>query len=226
MSDEPTLEDFIFRLQHDPDPEVRRNAAWLLGRQRDQRINEPLLAAIDDDNASVRVRVAEALGTIKDDQRVTPALIALLGDADTDVRARAARSLGFLADARALQPLQQLLTDAEVAVRAEVAEALGQGALRDESSIDALLRCLIEDADRNTRHYAAQSLVNIGTEPVVSALIAALKQYDDDAGILIDLIEVLGKIGDSAATDALAQLQQHTDEDVQTMANWALSVLG
>src|SRR5215218_8730662 len=90
---ELTLEDYLAQIRTHPDADVRRNAARVLGRQRDPRILPALMAAVTDSDSSVRLRVTEALGAWRDDS-VTAALQTLLQDDDSDVRAQAATSLG------------------------------------------------------------------------------------------------------------------------------------
>ena len=56
-----TLIDFL----HDPDPEVRMQAALALGEQRDKRATPALLGVLTDEDLNVRYHAIEALGKIR-----------------------------------------------------------------------------------------------------------------------------------------------------------------
>ena len=71
MTYEPTLDDYIQQLLHDPKPSVRQNAAFILGRQRDMRVIASLLQAANDTDATVRMRVVESLGAWKSNPEYT-----------------------------------------------------------------------------------------------------------------------------------------------------------
>jgi HEAT repeat protein len=221
MTADFSLEDTIAQLQHDPKPEVRRNAAWVLGRQRDPRIVAPLIAAADDADASVRVRVAEALGNLKDAQVIAP-LLRLLQDDDAEARLQAAKSVGMVGSEQAVEPLIAALRDSDASVRAQVTEALGS--LHDGRAADPLVHAL-DDEDANVRYFAAQSLAQIGGESVISALITGLTKYADSPIMLIDILTTLGKLGDKRAAEAVQALANHAEADVREMAVWTLQQL-
>jgi HEAT repeat protein len=64
---------------------------------KDPRAVEPLIAALEDTDSSVRAKAASALGEIRD-LRAVGALIAALKDTDSSVRAEAASALGKIKD--------------------------------------------------------------------------------------------------------------------------------
>ena len=103
------------------DAYVRANAAWTLGKLKDPRAIEPLIAALKDSDWNVRWSAARALGELKDPRAVEP-LIAALKDSDDSVRGFAAYALSELKDPRAVEPLKALLTNPDSNVR-KVAEA-------------------------------------------------------------------------------------------------------
>jgi hypothetical protein len=72
---------------------------------------EPLIQALKDKDAWVRMHVAQTLGWIGDARAVDPLVQALKDDERWDVRRDAAEALGNIGDARALQPLTQALKD-------------------------------------------------------------------------------------------------------------------
>ena len=121
----------------DSKPLVRRSAAsavarlyprWLRKRAAvdfRHRFITPLIKAMGDDDLSVRVAVAEALGKLGDNSAVG-ALIKALGDSKREVRRAAAEALGMLGNDDARYPLLGLLdTEKDEGVREAVRKALG-----------------------------------------------------------------------------------------------------
>lgn len=223
MTYEPTLDDYIQQLLHDPKPSVRQNAAFILGRQRDMRVIAPLLQAAKDVDSIVRMRVVESLGAWKSNPEVMQVAMQAFADADETVRAQAARSLGLMQNPAVVDVLIGGLQDASATVRAKTAEALGT--LQAAEAVDALLQTLIEDDDDSTRYFSQESLVQIGGASVRSAVGAAIQSYVNEPSILIDLISVLGRLPDDRNRALLKPLLDHPDSDVQAMAQWAIDEL-
>jgi HEAT repeat protein len=139
---------------------VRRDAAVALTEMGDTGAVEPLLAALQDDNASVRIAVIGALGRIGGPAAVEP-LTAVLTSQAVDIRKAAADSLGLIGDSRALEPLIACLKDASWSVRRAAAEALGQ--IRDARAADSL-NAASEDPDANVRRAVADALAALGRQ--------------------------------------------------------------
>lgn len=145
-----------------PNPwRVRRDAAVALGEFGDADAVEPLIEALGDDNASVRLAAAAALGKIADPGALEP-LIGALASPAVEIRKAAADSLGQLGDPRALDPLIVCLKDASWSVRRAAAEALGR--IGDSGAAEAL-EIAFQDGDANVRRAAAVSLGALGWRP-------------------------------------------------------------
>lgn len=90
-------------LLHDPDPEVRRYAAWVLHEKFNPRIRRMLLNALKDEDQTVRFEAVEALASLDSsfeqyvDLKVITELFPALGDKCLDVRMRAVFHLSFFA---------------------------------------------------------------------------------------------------------------------------------
>ena len=91
---------------HNPNRDVRFNAARALGEIRDPRALESLLDLLRDENRTVRLAAARALGFIRDVRAVEP-LAHTLGDRARMVRNYVAWALGEIGDERAVPALQK-----------------------------------------------------------------------------------------------------------------------
>jgi hypothetical protein len=100
----------LTRLLKDPDPEIRRMAAYALECCRNPAVVDPLLEATKDAIASVRAQAAVSLGRIGT-PKAYDRLIELLGDGNAEVRHDAINGLRWLEDMRAIPHLQKLLKE-------------------------------------------------------------------------------------------------------------------
>ena len=91
---------------HNPNRDVRFNAARALGEIRDPRAVESILDLLRDQNRTVRLAAARALGYIKDERAVEP-LSHALGDRTRMVRNYIAWALGEIGDERGVPALQK-----------------------------------------------------------------------------------------------------------------------
>ena len=91
---------------HNPNKDVRFNAARALGEIRDVRAVDSLLDLLKDQNRTVRLASARALGFLKDVRAVEP-LSHTLGDRARMVRNYVAWALGEIGDERAVPALQK-----------------------------------------------------------------------------------------------------------------------
>jgi len=177
-------------------PEVRKEAAVILGEVKDKKAVDPLIQALKDEDSGVRKSAAEALGKIGDARAVDP-LIQALKDESGSVRKSAAEALGKIGDARAVDPLIQALKDESEYVRMVAAKAL---AMIGEPAVDPLIQAL-KDESWSVRESAAEALGEIGDARAVDPLIQALK--DESGYVRTSATEALGKIGDARAIDSL-----------------------
>jgi len=112
---------------HNPNRDVRFNAARALGEIRDPKAVESLLDLLKDQNRTVRLASARALGFIKDERAVEP-LSHALGDRTRMVRNYIAWALGEMGDERAVP-----------ALRKAYKHALMEGDLSGQFAINAAL---------------------------------------------------------------------------------------
>lgn len=105
------------------------------------------------------------------------------------VRVRAASALGEIKDARAVEPLIEVLDDEDSSVRWNAAMALGQ--VGDARAVEPLIEAL-KDEDRIVRRETAMALVMISDARAAKHLTQALE--DEDKGVLGTVKSALDKI--------------------------------
>jgi HEAT repeat protein len=138
------IEPLINALQ-DESSFVRGTSIEILGKTKDPRAVEPLIAVLKEDKSwQIREKAAEALGEIKDPRAVEP-LIAVLKEDESweerEVRKKAIRPLGEIKDPRAVEPLIAVLKeDKSREVRENVIWALGE--IKGSSCSRTSYRCL------------------------------------------------------------------------------------
>jgi HEAT repeat protein len=137
----------LFPFAAAPDPheielDARCRAAGLLGKLKDGRAADALLAATQSADTHLRYQAALGLGELNDLRAVEP-LCAALQSPDYVVRAEAASYLGQLGDQRAVNPLLVVLQkDGRTLPRWRATQALGQ--LGDPRAVPPMLNNLME----------------------------------------------------------------------------------
>ena len=185
-------------------------------------------------NAAVREKAAEALGQSKSSRAVEP-LIAALNDPDFGVQGSAAKALGEIKDSRAIQPLMTNIKDAVKNGKAkkgpddEYSYTDEQRSRRDvaQNAAEALgnlgvpardvLMAAFKDKDEDLSGYGNAGLEKMGV-PAVDSLIAEVR--DPNSGVRSGAVQILGKIKDPRAVEALVEVLQV--KDLQFSAAYAL----
>ncbi|MCP9800671.1 HEAT repeat domain-containing protein [Synechococcus sp. RedBA-s] len=123
-------------LQDDSNGYVRKAVAWSLGNYAESPVLNPLIRALQNDIAAVRLWAAGSLadvggtGAAKADQAAAQLLVSLCIDSEPVVRSNSAWSLGRLYD-RLVAPRQAELVEALVAVMLHD----GDSTVRDEARV-------------------------------------------------------------------------------------------
>ena len=173
-----------------------------------QIVLEPLIKALEDEDAYIRENTIYALEKIGDKRAVQP-LIKALGDKNPWNRQIVVKVLGKIGDKRAVQPLIKALGDKDswfgngVSI---VIFALGQ--IGDRRAVEPLIRAL-EDKNEDIRQDAINALGNIGDKRAVEPLIRALE--DKEEYFRQDAAKALGKIGDKIAVESLIKILEDTN---------------
>jgi HEAT repeat protein len=210
---------------------------------RDPQAVPLLLEALADDNTTVRRVAAMALGG-EDRSEVAGALTALLDDDNLEVRQAAVDGLVRTGQA-AVEPLANLLTDGDPAVRGKAASVLGQ--IGGETAAAALVAALtdaggptvevVEKALQNTGEAGLQPLLDqlLGPEGTVRERAARMlpavgwRPERTEVGAVYHLVrrewDRCAAVG-AAAVSVLARALEDPDAEVRASAARALGSTG
>jgi HEAT repeat protein len=234
----------------DVDPWVRYFAARSIGRHRFLDSMESLARLANTDPAGhVRIAAIEALGRLGGVRAVS--IIAPLTEAlERDIACAALTALGSIGHPDSLPPLQAALHSAEPARRTAAVSAL---AMRGGAgAAEALQRIAVTDEEASISRMAVESLARLGTPDAVAALteltseparredcILALSRLEPEQIPLIAVglnhanpevrqavVEALGRMKHSAATDQLIEALEDAQATVRLSAVQALRRLG
>lgn len=201
------------------DPETRGEAVRELGESSDERVAEPLLAALKDQDQLVRWEATRALGCLWQFSTLIE-----LGDADVQTRQKAARALSksqhsIAQDSQAVEPLIAALRDKDWRVREYAADALGA---LGEISIEPLAS-LLSYEDREIRRSVRRAFARIYDDRVVEILASAIQ--DHRWWVRETAAESLVKLGDRGIP-ALEIALKNDSPDVCQLARVVLRRIG
>jgi len=187
-----------------------------LARKRGTKVVVPqprLIAALKDENPSIRKSAAAALYAVGDAGAVEP-LLAIANDraAGRDLRIVTAYALGGIRDARVVPPLIALTSDADPRVRDAAIRALGD--CRDRRALPALTASL-KDSESINRSHAVTALASAGGASTLPALLSLINDVESE--IRYAAITALGELRDQRATDPLiARLEREQADNVRS----------
>lgn len=205
-------------------PEVRWQAADLLGGVDARLAVPPLTAALTDPDPHVRAVAARSLGTLAPAAAdAVPALAERLGDKDP---VPALEALGKFKDraAPALARLRELLKAGDDRVRWNAAKTLGKiGPAALPAAPD--LVAALDDADAEVREHAAEALGDIGPTAAPLAAGPLGKALDDpEARVRRDAVRALGDLGPAAKAVLPAVAKRLKDPELMVRAAAGRSV--
>ncbi len=226
---------------------MRKAAALALGENPSPMAVEPLIAALKDEDAQVRVAAVAALGRQCDARAVEP-LAVLLRRGVFELREAAAKALGQTGDARAVPQLLGALRDPEHSVRRVAAGALdrlgwepdrGEAGAAYWIAKEEWARCgaigapaigpltgVLEDPyfSRDAYRAVAVALGQTGDAQAVEPLLDALANFEPPTRAAA--AAALGQIGDPRAIGPLVAALATPDPTVREAAARALELLG
>ncbi len=193
---------------------VRGAAAKALGEIRPSEAVEPLMSAMGDEDAKVRIAVVRALASIGDESTIPQLVDLLRTETNSDVQAELAMALDQLGPA-AVAPLIEVFEAGDVGVKRVTAKALAM--IRHPSAVAPMVRALQSDGlslmeDLST----ALRVMDYQPDMSVSAAcyLVALREW-----------ERVVELG-AAALEPLIDHLEHKDDDVAHDARLALVLIG
>jgi beta-lactamase regulating signal transducer with metallopeptidase domain len=209
-------------LRTDPDPSLRRIAAWGLSEYADGSVaTEALSQALRrDSNAGVREMAAWALGHSDDDHptAIDALSAAVRGDSDSKVRSTAVWALGSIGDNSSIDALTAALNDRTPGIRMRAVWAIGRVEPRQapKAVID-----LLRDTDPDIREITAWALYQIEDTNTIPALDAALRA-EPDKKLQFAYIRALAAMGEKSV-DAVRRLLDSKEPEIRNLAVRALA---
>ncbi|MBC7187836.1 MAG: HEAT repeat domain-containing protein, partial [Calditrichaeota bacterium] len=226
--------DMVIESMRSPSELVRRNAARVLGEMRNPAAIEPLVKALDDDEADVRCAAVRALADIGDPRAIEP-LVAALSDTSEKVHQAASQALvrfGRLATHALLRALDHERN--KTPLRTII---LTLGKIRDQAALPHLVRHL-SSSYFTVRGAAIAALKPYGTaivphllkmlavnESDVSDLLASAADTDNPT-VQVRAINALGSLEEHRAVPLLKRLVAGENQEVAEAAQEALAKIG
>lgn len=187
---------------------------------------ELLVAALVDDDASMRDRAATALARTEldaeTDAKVRTLLSSKLDDVIAATRRRAADALGLMGPGPGAVALIRRLDDPDPSVRQSAAEALGR--LEDPRAVAPLLRALERDPDRGLARTGIAALARLPGEAVDTALLGFFDRPPHDRRAPV--VEAIGLRAVPGATLVEGLIARLRDPGVHDDALRALRLMG
>ncbi len=201
------------------DPARRRDVVRLLAAHPLDAVRAPLLRALGDPDATVRLEAADVAGRLQLPES-TPILVEWIDDPDVALREAATRALGRLGDAEQRGPLVRALGDPDARVRRAAVGAVA--ALGGAESVVPLLGRL-DDDDPQVRVDAATALGALGDARATVPLVGRAR--DNAPEVRAAVYAALGALGDARSLAPLAQGLRDEQEDARLAAIAALGRL-
>jgi HEAT repeat protein len=217
-----------------PSPNIRSNAARMLGRIKSPASTPYLLELLQDEEAAVRARAAEALGLIGDKVSIEP-LVLTVQDNVEKVQELAAAALVRFGKAATIPLLNALTRERDKYAQRAFLKCLGR--IGDPKSVSALISYL-RSSYFTVRQAAVAALLRFGptvTRHLLATLsfnasdIEALKRDACDRKhpeLQLRAIKALGGLEDHRAVGLLKELVETGLPDIQEAASAALFQIG
>ncbi|MDE0684375.1 MAG: HEAT repeat domain-containing protein [Candidatus Poribacteria bacterium] len=207
--------------------ELQGNALAALVEMRGVAV-PPMLDALKNDTNEIRIKIAEALGTIGDRRAITPLIDALNNDPHKEVKALAAIGLGDMRARRAVPVLTEALSyDDTTATNA--AEALGKIGVTTEESVQKLIIMAMDKQMRETLRLAAiAALWQLKPEEATQPMLLLMFSDETSPVIRANAVKVLSRIKAPETTpvllwvlstqfDEISDFQRHMKREYKTL---------
>lgn len=177
---DPGMIDYLIAAKSRKD-RVRSAVATALGLIGGERVIDPLIDALEDENINVRSSSAASLGILRTSRGITPLLKSLANEKDNNVIQSIVGALGEIGNVRAVSPLLDILKGGSSEIIRETIIALGKiGSARASESLAEI-----------AESYSTRTDVG---------------RWDEFKDFRFEAVEALGKIGDKIAADTLMKV--------------------
>ncbi|MBI2267599.1 MAG: HEAT repeat domain-containing protein [Armatimonadetes bacterium] len=199
---------------------TREEAADLLGRIGDGRLNDQLISALKSPKGSYYAAIA-LQGT--PDRRALEPLLAILQNRPktSALRIQAMLALGELKDERAVEFLVSQLHNSDEIICHYAAQAIGK--VGGKKALKMLLE-IMEGNRQGNRLYTISALEEIGDKEAAPALVAALFDREDE--VREAATRAFQYIPDERAVGPLMFLLKDRSSNVRILAGYALAQIG
>jgi HEAT repeat protein len=205
----------------DPDPRVRAAACELLARMGNPAAVPALFGVLEDPNPAVlhaAIGAIQSLGNPRTERLTQQAL----ASSNRQVRRAGLRIAGYFGYSSCLEPIDEIMRGNDAQLRETAVEAL---ALIEEPQAMELITRAARSEQPGMRAAAMRAMALRGNDPRgVSFLMRGLR--DPEAWVRYYACRSLGRLGTSAAADAIAELVSDDAGQVRVAAIEALSHLG
>lgn len=203
-------------------PSVREKAIIVFGRiskgmhcKEGSEWIEKIRLAIKDSSPMVRRAAVYAIGELKQGQYVQDIVLALT-DEDKQVRLAAAKVLGNMAAEEVVEPLLLTLKDEDIWVKAAALESLGK---IGKENVIKIMKELVDDENGIIVCAALEAMAGIAVrEPQAIEEIkpwVAKCIFHNDAEVVKVAAQVMVRIDEEGAVNAIIHLLEHPDWDVR-----------
>jgi HEAT repeat protein/energy-coupling factor transporter ATP-binding protein EcfA2 len=198
-----------------PDAAVHGLATMMLREIVNEQFSDDLLSMLcESPDSTLRLRVINVLVQIPSD-RLFNALQEIFHNPDEEfeLRKRAAGALWQVGDEQAVQPLQHLLQDSDLDIRASVVATLAN--IKHESVVEPLMAVLINRSENhNLRRTAAETLAEMGIPQAVELMQKILLDSTDNLELRQALPRQLEQYGNDKVVQSLLQVSGNLQEEL------------
>ncbi len=200
-------------------PLVRRLALESLAHSNREEVDWAIISKLDDPDERIRNEAVELLVQRKC-KKAIPAFLAIL-EKDEPLRYHVIRALGRFKASEAVNPLQQLYSEAATHERIEIIMALVH--IGDASSI-GFLKERVHESDREIRRASVYGLARMISKEEDQILLQFLS--DEDWYIRNEVAWGLGRLGNEKNRSMILSLLRDSEEIVSRTAREAVEKMG
>ena len=169
-----SMEEAIAKLT-DSDVETRKLAVNSLEGIDDESVVEPLILAMNDENAPVRHKAADNLGKIG--ESVVDRLIEVVSSEEGEYKRFASFALKGTGSQKAIDYFSKAIHDEDFGVRKIAVRSLGE--LKATDSIDDIAELMVEETDWGVRLASLRALGDMEVEEAIDPIKKARRKEKD-----------------------------------------------